>query len=37
MKKLSEETELKTLNPNLMVITTFLDRHRLTILSKVYL
>ena len=34
MKKLSEETEQKIVNPNPTVVTTFLDRHRLAILLK---
>ena len=33
-KKLSEETEQKIVNPNLIVVTTFLDRYRLAILLK---
>ena len=37
MKKLSEETEQKIVNPNPNVVTTFLDRHRLAILFIVYL
>ena len=37
MKKLSEETEQKIVNPNPTVVTTFLDRHRSAILFKVYL
>ena len=37
MKKLSEETERKIVNLNPTVVTTFLDRHRLAILFKVYL
>ena len=37
MKKLSEETEQKIVNPNPIVVTTFLDRRRLAILFKVYL
>ena len=34
-KKLSEETEQKIVNPNPIVVITFLDRHRLAILFKV--
>ena len=37
MKKLSEETEQKVVNPSPIVVTTFLDRHRLANLFKVYL
>ena len=37
MKKLSEETEQKIVNPNPTVVTTFLDCHRLAILFKIYL
>ena len=37
MKKLSEETEQKIVNPNPIVVTTFSDHHRLAILFKVYL
>ena len=37
MKKLSEETEQKTVNPNPIVETTFLDHHLLAILFKVFL
>ena len=37
MKKLSEETEQKIVNPNPIEVTTFLDRHRLAIFFKVYL
>ena len=36
-KKLSEEKEQKTVNPNPIEVITFLDRHRLAILFKVYL
>ena len=36
-KKLSEETEHKIVNPNPIEVITFLDRHRLAILCKVYL
>ena len=37
MKQLSEETEQKIVNPTPIVVTAFLDRHRLAILFKVYL
>ena len=37
MKKLSEETEQKIVNPNPIEVITFLDCHRLAIFFKVYL
>ena len=37
MKNLSEENEQKVVNTNPIVVTTFLDRHRLAILFKVCL
>ena len=37
IKKLFEETGQKILNPNPIELITFLDRHRLAILFKVYL
>ena len=36
-KKLYEETEQKIVNANSMDVITFLDRHRLAILFKIYL
>ena len=36
-KKLSEETEQKMMNPNPIEVITFLDRHRLASIFKVYL
>ena len=36
-KKLSEETEQKIVNTNLIQVISFLDRHPLAILFKVYL
>ena len=36
-KKLFEETEQKIVNPNPIEVITLLDRHRLAIISKVYL
>ena len=36
-KKLAEQTEQKKVNPNLTEVITFLYRHRLVILFKVYL
>ena len=37
MKKLSEKTEQKIVNPNPIEVIKFLDRHCLAILFKVYL
>ena len=37
MEKLSEETEQKIVNANPIVVRTFLDRHHLAIIFKVYL
>ena len=37
MKKLSEENKQKIVSPNPIVVTTFLDRHRLVIVFKVCL
>ena len=37
MKKLSEETDQKIMNPNPIEAIAFLNRHRLAIVFKLYL